>query len=334
MVNAIWGSSFPFMKGLNLQVDEHFGVTEFSSSTWLRTASASWMIALRFGFALPLLLVFYRRSLSGIRRAHVWSGIAIGTLFFVGLLMQVIGLATIPASRSGFLTSLAVVFTPVLMTVYRKRLPRIPVLLGTVVALLGVSILTGLLTFESGRLSVTRDALSRWTTGDTLTTLAAFAFSFQILLVDQLGKRYNSVAFTPSMFATVAVLSAIVFAITSQSIPERAEAGMEQWISLSTQPRFYLSIALLTLFPSLLAFAWMNKYQPTLSAVQAAVIYTLEPVFASLWAMFIPAILSVACGIEYANETFSMPLVIGGGLVLLANGLALWPESNVAENRT
>ncbi len=326
VVNAMWGASFPVMKCLNLEVDEHFGVTEFTASTALRTGSAAWMIAIRFAVALGLFLIFFRGTLARVRRAHVLAGVAIGTLFFIGLLCQVIGLATIPASRSGFLTSLAVVFTPLLSTLGRRRLPHATVLLGAAVALAGVSILTGLVTFESGRLSVAQDALSKWTTGDSLTTLAAFSFSGQILLVDRLGKRYDSVAFTPSMFAVVAVLASIVFAMLSGQIPEDTASFRDDWMALATQPRFYWMIGLLCVFPSLLAFAWMNKYQPTLTAVQAAVIYTLEPVFASLWAMFLPAVLSITCAVTYGNEEFSMPLVIGGGLVLMANVLALWPE--------
>ncbi len=326
VVNAFWGSSFPFMKCLNSVMDEHFGVTELTASTALRIGSAAWMIAIRFAVAFFLFLVFFRGTLANVRRTHFLAGLAIGTFFFCGLLLQVIGLATIPASRSGFLTSLAVVFTPLFSTIARRRFPHATVLLGATVALLGVSILTGLLTFESGRVSIAQDALSRWTTGDSLTTVAALFFSGQILLVDRLGKRYDSMAFTPSMFAVVAVLASIVFAILRADIPEVAASSQDGWMALVVQPRFYLMIGVLCLFPSLLAFAWMNKYQPTVSAVQAAVIYTLEPVFASLWAMVLPAILSVACAVTYGNETFSMPLVIGGGLVLMANVLALWPE--------
>ena len=159
-----------------------------------------------------------------------------------------------------------------------------------------------------------------------MTTLAAFSFSGQILLVDRLGKRYDSIAFTPSMFAVVAFLASFIFVILRTQIPEASESSSRDWMSLAEQPRFYWLIGFLCIFPSLLAFAWMNKYQPALTAVQAAVIYTLEPVFASLWAMFLPAMLSVACAVTYGNEAFSMPLVIGGGLVLVANVLALWPE--------
>ena len=128
------------------------------------------------------------------------------------------------------------------------------------------------------------------------------------------------------MFAVVAVLASVVFAILRTRMPEVEASSSHDWMALAVQPRFYGMIGLLCIFPSLLAFAWMNKYQPTLTAVQAAVIYTLEPVFASLWAMFLPALLSIACAVAYGNEKVSMPLLIGGGLVLLANVLALWPE--------
>jgi drug/metabolite transporter (DMT)-like permease len=226
------------------------------------------------------------------------------------------------------LTSLAVVFTPLITTIFRRRLPGAPSLLGAAIALLGVTILTGLVVIQDGRVTLAKDALQRWTTGDSLTTLAALFFSFQILLVDRLGKRYESIAFTPSMFATTAILASLAFLLIRERVPEVAASAQSGsvWISLALQPRFFLSIGLLCVFPTLLAFVWMNKFQPYLSAVQAAVIYTLEPVFASLWAMFMPGLLAVLCAVAYANEQLSLPLVIGGTLVLIANVLALWPR--------
>ncbi len=343
LVNAMWGSSFPVMKCLNLQVDQHFGVTEFTASTWLRAGSAAWMIAIRFSLAFLAFAVCYWATVRRVRMPHLLAGAAIGAVFFAGILFQVMGLATIPASRSGFLTSLGVVFTPLISTLYRGRIPRLPVLLGVAVALAGVAILTGLVEIQSGRIRLAENALQRWTVGDSLTTLAALFFSGQILLVDGFGKRYESLAFTPSMFATVAVLGAIVFAVLRAQIPEiqAISSGPANglgttssdvpgdWSVLATQPRFYLLMAWLCVVPSLIAFAWMNKYQPSVSAVQASVIYTLEPVFASLWAMLLPALLSLYCYVSYSNEQFSVPLVVGGALVLAANVLALWPERGV-----
>jgi drug/metabolite transporter (DMT)-like permease len=325
LVNALWGASFPMMKYLNLQMDQHFGVTEFTASHWLRWASAAWMIGIRFALALVLFLIFFRRTLARIRLPHLLSGAVIGGCFFFGLLLQVIGLATIPASRSGFLTSLAVVITPILSTLLRRRFPRKVVLLGAAVALLGVAILTELIQIDRGGIGFANDAWSRWTLGDSLTVLSAMFFSLQILTVDHFGRRYESLAFTPSMFGVTAILAFTAFAVLSPQVPEVSVAQIG-WLELARQPRFFVLIILLCIFPSLLAFACMNKYQPAVTAVQAAVIYTLEPLFASLWAMFLPAMLSVLAAVAYANETLTLPLFIGGGLVLVANILALWPE--------
>jgi drug/metabolite transporter (DMT)-like permease len=324
LVNAIWGVTFPMMKGLNYQVDHHFGVTDVTASGWLRASSAAWMISIRFSLALAMFTVFFHGVMRRVRWPHALCGMAMGVFFFSGLLVQVIGLGTISASRSGFLTSLAVVFTPLFSTVLRQRLPRRSVLIGVALALIGVAVLTEMLLFQNGSVVIAEDVFHRWTWGDSLTILGACFFSGHILLVDAFGKKYESIAFTPSMFATAATLGGITFAILKNQVPE---IPIDQsWTSLVIQPSFIGLIAVLGLFPSLLAFAWMNKYQPYLSAGQAAVIYTSEPFFASIWAMFLPGFLAVWCAVPYFNETFSTPLLMGGVLILAANVLALWPD--------
>lgn len=321
IVNAMWGSSFPLVKCLNLQIDQHFAVTEWTASHWLRGSAAAWMIGIRFAAALVLFAIVYPATFRRIRVPHLLAGAAVGTLFFVGLLLQVVGLGTIPASRSGFLTSLAVVFTPLLSTLIRRRMPRVPVLLAAALALMGTAVLTGLFVWDETGIGIAADARQKWTLGDSLTTLAALFFSGQIMLVDQLGKRYDAVAFTPSMFATTALWAFVVFGIFRGQIPETSQDG---WGQLAMQPAFYGLMALLVVFPSLLAFVWMNKYQPSLSAGEAAVVYTMEPLFASFWAMILPVWLSYWCLVAYRNESFSLTLLIGGALVLVANVLALW----------
>ncbi len=323
LVNAMWGASFPIMKCLNLQMDGHFGVDETSASSFFRTASSAWMISIRFGIALLLLVLILPKTLRRIGRPELLGGIAIGTFFFLGLLLQVMGLATIPASRSGFLTSLVVIVTPIFSTILRRRLPRFMVLAGAIVALLGVTILTGIVGIENGRFGIAADALARWRIGDTFTLLATLFFSTQILLVDSLGKRYDSVGFTPSMFATTSLLAAMVFAFLQPHIPEVSPRG---WGGLAIEPRFFLLVGVLCVFPSLIAFSLMNRFQPLVTASQAAVIYTLEPLCASAWAMVVPGVLSVLCSVAYSNEEFTIGLAIGGAMVLSANGLALWPD--------
>lgn len=322
-INAMWGCSFPVVKTLNLEIDEHFAVTAFTASNGLRVASAACVLAIRFGLALVLFAVFFRKTMRQVRAPHIWAGTVMGTAFFVGIMLQVIGLATIPASRSGFLTSLVVIFAPILQSITNRRPPRFVVIVGAFLALVGASVLTGSVMVDLRGVRIADDALAKWTLGDTLTTLSAFFFSIQVLLVDRFGQRYDSIGLTPSMFATTAILGLIVFAVVQPSVPETAASA--GWLALLIQPRFIGLIVFLSVFASLIAFAWMNKYQPYVTASQAAVIYTLEPLFASTWAMVLPGILSVYCLVAYTNESLNMPLVIGGCLVMLANIVALWP---------
>ena len=325
-VNAMWGLSFPIMKSLNIQMDQHFGVTEATIPGSLRISSAAWMIAIRFAAAFAMFAIVFPRSLRGVQRTEWLGGAAIGAFFCSGLILQVIGLATIEASRSGFLTSLSVVFTPLLSTLVLLRRPRFPSVLGAVVAVIGVSILTGVLEVTGQGVSVADAARSAWTIGDSLTALSAIFFSGQILLLDHLGTRCNSIALTPGMFLSTATIGGIMFVVFQKSIPSELTAS---WLSLTIQPQFFVLIAVLGAVASTVAFSWMNKYQPAVSATQAAVIYTLEPVFVSVWAMFLPGWISVCCGVEYANENIGLPTILGGTLVLLANVLALWSERKV-----
>ena len=122
-----------------------------------------------------------------------------------------------------------------------------------------------------------------------------------------------------------ALLGITLYALPSDS----SQSTLGDWFVLGARPEFFGLIIILAAFPALVAFAWMNKYQPLVSAVQAGIIYTLEPVFASMFAMFLPAILSAVCLVHYPNETFTLPLVIGGVTVIAANLLALWPDTSI-----
>lgn len=327
LMTAIWGTSFPMMRCLNLQIDQHFDQLPETNSVSFRAAAASWMVGLRFSFAFVLFLVFFPQITRQVRLQHIVAGLSIGLMFFVGVVLQVIGLATIPASRSGFLTSLVVVFIPLISTIIRRKAPPASILFAGFIALIGVSILTGLIDVGSGSVSWADGTLRRWTTGDSLTLLGAVFFSVQIILVDGFGKRHSSIEFTPTMFATIAICGWTTFgSLLLLDGAQNRFGNFDQWTTLGLQPTFWGLIALLATLPSLVAFALMNKFQPAVSAVEAGIIYTLEPVFASIFAMFLPAILSEVCRVTYGNEEFTLPLLIGGLLVIVANLLALKPN--------
>jgi drug/metabolite transporter (DMT)-like permease len=181
------------------------------------------------------------------------------------------------------------------------------------------------------------DASDRWTLGDTLTTLGSVFFAFQVLFLDHYGKKIDSVAVTPSMFLTASVLGwitvGLILGTSLKSQTGVADMAFFDWVQLSMRPVFLIALFALAILCSLLAFGWMNKFQPAITAAQAAVIYSLEPVFASTWALFLPGMLSLVSGIEYLNEQVTWGLLSGGVLILLANVVALYPDrGSVAES--
>ncbi|TVP93951.1 MAG: DMT family transporter [Planctomycetaceae bacterium] len=323
-VNLLWGLSFPLTKTINLQVDEQFSILAEDSSTPLRLSAAAWLIFCRFLTAFTLFAIFFRPLFRRAGRAEWVAGTYIGAFFVIGLVLQIIALATIPASRSGFLTSLVAVFTPLLTAILWRQKPRFPVLLGVAVALLGVAVLTGLVEISGGGIHMAAGAWQAWTPGDSLTTLGAVFFAGQIMLVDHYGRRLDAAALTPGMFASTAAFALVIFLVARPFVTETPVGG---WLVMSARPDFWTLILALSVFSSVLAFNWMNTYQHYVSASQAGIIYTLEPVCAAGAAMVLPGVLSRLFSVEYENERIVLPMLVGGGLIIVANLLSLWPHS-------
>ncbi len=332
-VNALWGLSFPIMKSLNLQMEHFFNLENDSVPSSLSVAFSSGMIGMRFMISLAVLCLLCPSLVRGATWAEWKAGVYVGLFFYVGLVLQVIGLATIPASRSGFLTSLTAVFTPIFSAIFFRKSVSSNVLVGVAISLLGVSILTGLIAVDTKGIGIASDATSKWMLGDTLTTLGAVLFTCQLLLVDYYGKRINSTAITPGMFLVVAIAASLTFAVLHTtalaSVPIHSGHAWQSWLKLFLSPLFIGIVLFLALFCSVVAFLGMNKYQPQITAVQASIIYSSEPVFASSWALFLPGVLGVIeTKIGYPNEIISAQLVLGGTLVLLANIVSFWPRDS------
>ncbi len=68
-------------------------------------------------------------------------------------------------------------------------------------------------------------------------------------------------------------------------------------------------------------FLIMNAWQRWVSATEAGLIYCIEPVIAAILARFLPGWISRFAGIDYANETLTWSLLVGGALIVGATVL-------------
>jgi drug/metabolite transporter (DMT)-like permease len=100
------------------------------------------------------------------------------------------------------------------------------------------------------------------------------------------------------------------------------------WAKALDSPVVLGFLALLIGVCTLGGYLLMNYWQPYVTATEAGLIYCAEPVFASLYALFTPAWFSAWAKVDYANETPSLRLIVGGGLILAANVLVQLKPSN------
>jgi drug/metabolite transporter (DMT)-like permease len=106
------------------------------------------------------------------------------------------------------------------------------------------------------------------------------------------------------MLAVVSMVNAgIGLAMGAADLYRAAVLGL-----LVRDPVFIASIASLIVISTVVAMHLMNTYQPLVSAATAAVVYCLEPVFATAWS------------IGLRTETLTM-ITVGGGAVIL---VAVW----------
>ena len=85
--------------------------------------------------------------------------------------------------------------------------------------------------------------------------------------------------------------------------------------------RFWIFTGVLIFPCTLVSYVMMNRWQPFVPATEAGLIYCAEPIWASVFALFVPGLLSRPGGLDYKNETATWLLVLGGGLITGANVL-------------
>ena len=296
LANLYWGLSFPLVKAIGLAQAQVVP----ASSTWFITA---YTIAPRFLIATAVLWLLLREKLASFTREEIEQGALLGVSAGGGMLLQNDGLQFTSASVSAFLTQFYAIMIPVYVALRQKRRPSGVVLLGGGLVFVGVAVL-GRFDFHTLRLG----------RGELETLGCSVFFMLQILLLERKDYATNrALPITLVMFAVEAGLFSVMAFCTA---PSPADL-LRPW----TSGPWLAFTGLLTLFCTLGSFILMNKWQPKITATEAGMIYCVEPVFASIMALFLPAVFSAWAGFDYANEPLTWHLLFGGGLITFANVL-------------
>ena len=272
----------------------------------------------RFGFAGLILGVIYLRQLRSTTRRELEQGIVLAIFGGGGILFQMDGLAYTDASVSAFLTQGYCLFIPLWVAVVNRRWPSLKIVLSTVLVVVGVAVLA--------QLNLHSLKLGR---GELETLVASLLFTGQIFCLEQPRYAVNRPAnFSTVMFLLMSFLCVPLVCVTAPG----AAACLHAYASLPACG----FLAILVIFCTLISYTMMNRWQKFVTATEAGLIYSIEPVIASLLSLFLPAIFSVWAGIHYANEELTARLFVGGGLIMVANVLLqskwLEPKAGVVES--
>jgi drug/metabolite transporter (DMT)-like permease len=304
LATAAWGYSFPGGKALMLA----FSTDLPGRNEWFYSAM---MISVRFTLAAVVLIAFQPGSLARIRPSEWRQGIGLGAFSGIGMLLQSDGLQYTTASAVAFLTQFAAVLVPIVCAIRDRRPPTARTIACIAMVMTGVAIL--------GRFDWKAMTFGR---GEVETLVATAFFAAQILWLDRPIFRGNDTRrVSIIMFATCAVVTAPVWIMHTSSPSDLV-------VILLPKPAIAIVFVSLMVICSLVAFLLMNHWQPRVDATTAGIVYCAEPVFATVMALFMPQMLGRFLGVNYPNEVFTGHLVIGGGLITLANILvALAPPS-------
>ena len=290
-VTFLWGGTFVWMKQALGALDDE--LIHYSSAGVVGVIVAS-----RFFIALAVLLPVSSKARAGLTSKENWIGGGIlGSLMLVGFVLQMIGIESVSPSVSAFLTSLYVVFTAILSVKISDRKPTRMMIAGVALATLGAG-------FIDGQPHIV------WGIGEVLTVISAFFFALHIIYTDRITKQLDPIAVTSTSFAVLIIGAGIIAIFTT--------GGFEVF-EISWKKGVIVPLILLGLLGSLACILMLNACQRHLNPTHAAIIYSFEPVWATLYGY-------------YEGMVTLSPWLLMGLLLLIGNIIVEIDESSENDN--
>ncbi len=245
----------------------------------LNEISPLFFIAVRFIIAAFLFYIIFWKNLKKIDLETIQKGSVLGILLFLGFASQTIGLQTTTASKAAFLTGTMVIFTPIFQFIMQKRAPMLGNAIGVLIVTAGLYILTS----PKG---------SEFNFGDGLNLVCAIVFAVYIVYLDTATQEGDPAQLTFIQLVTNGILS-----LTAALLFEN--------IIFQPSSNLFFSFVYLILLATMLTLYLQTKWQKETTPTRAAVIFTIEPVFAAIIAYIL------------LTEIIGITGIIGGAIIIV-----------------
>jgi drug/metabolite transporter (DMT)-like permease len=254
----IWGGTFALIKN---------AFTDISPLLFL---------GLRFSIAALIFLPFVYASLKKTNKPTLIAGAVLGFFYFTGFAAQTLGLNLTTATKSGFITGTFVVFIPILQLIIEKRKPKWFNILSVFLVLIGLIMLSSK---GENAIDFIKQLGSDFNLGDLLTLLCAILFAFQVVYVDVFTKKYE---YLPMVFVQLLItgfggfILSFIFSISTL-----------ETVKFTFNTTVITAILYTAIFASIIATVIQLKFQKFVSPTKAGIIFSIEPIFAAVFAYFL-----------------------------------------------
>lgn len=240
----------------------------------------------RFALASLLMFVIAYKFLKETNLQTVLYGVILGIFLFSAFATQTFGLSYTKSSIVAFITGLNVICVPFLAYFIFKDKVKRNVIIASFVAVFGLYLLT-----MSGKLTLG--------TGEFLTLICAVLFAFHIIFTGKFSKEVNVFVLVLVQLVTVAVLS-LCFSLALD----------DKTFAIEYNYAFYKAVIVTALFATVYAFLIQTYMQQFTTATKTAIIFTMEPVSASIY------------GFLVGGEILTSTQVFGASLIIVATLIA------------
>lgn len=253
-----------------------WGVTFVVIKLSLNDVSPLLFVSLRFTLASLILLPFMFGIFKTFTKEVLIGGIILGLLNFAGFATQTIGLKFTSATKSGFITGTFVVFTPILQLIIEKRVPRKENVFGILLVLVGLAFLSSK---GNSLFDIFAELGENFNIGDFFTLLCAIVFAAYIVYLDMISYKIDYKALVLIQIIITGILGWLFTYFLSVT-------GLEKF-SFHLNNTMAFGIIYTALFATVIATTLQTKYQKFVTPTKAAIIFSLEPIFAATFAFFI-----------------------------------------------
>jgi len=258
-MSATWKSSPMVASFALVGVTAVWGYTFLAVQDAIATMPVMDFLAWRFLVASVVMIALRPTCLRDVTRLELLRGLGLGTVLGLGYIAQTYGLRYTSAAISGFITGMFVVLTPVMSWVLLRRKTNRNTWMVVALATVGLALLS----------------LKGWSVGigELLTLGCAVFFAIHIVFLGEWSSQYKPYHFSLLQIGTVAAIALIAAAPGGIAVPP--------------SPGVWGVIGITGVLATAVAFLVQTWAQSLVSATRAAVVMTMEPVFAGLFAVII-----------------------------------------------